>query len=287
MDPRSEISVVIPVFNGEAHIERTLDSVMQQTVLPLEVLVVDDGSTDKTRDVIEAYAIAHPNLCLTLISSPHAGPGGARNQGIERARGEWIAFLDSDDLWLPEKLVQVARCHDISTYANFFCHNERHLHLDGIETLLDYSKGFCETDSLCTQLYWRNRFSTSAVVCRRQLLIDAGLFDTSLRSCQDYELWLRMSPMISVCFVRQTLGIYVDRLGNITSSGHWHRYRNLLIVLNRHRGFVSPTTYLKTITRLSISYLYSWAVRTPTVWVRLRKSNKRRRAEWVRNDGLR
>jgi glycosyltransferase involved in cell wall biosynthesis len=263
MNPRTEISVVIPVYNSENYIEPTLDSVGRQTVLPLEVLVIDDGSTDRTCDLVDAYGVAHPDLRIRLIRSPHAGPGEARNRGIEGAKGAWIAFLDSDDLWFSEKLEQVARCCDAFPDANFFCHNELHRHLDGTETLLDYAVGFCATDSLSRQLYWRNRFSTSAVVCSRHLLIEVGLFDTSLPSAQDYELWLRMSPMIRVQFIRQTLGIYVDRSGNITSMSRWRRYRNVLRVLNRHRSMVDLFMYVKTVSRLSASYGYNWVIRSP------------------------
>jgi glycosyltransferase involved in cell wall biosynthesis len=267
MNPSSELSVVIPVYNGESYIEPTLDSVRRQTVSPLELLVIDDGSTDRTSDLVDAYRLANPELRMRLIRLPHGGPGQARNRGIEEANGAWIAFLDSDDLWFPEKLEQVARFCDAFPDANFFCHNELHRHLDGTETLLDYAVGFSEKGSLSTQLYLRNRFSTSAVVCSRCLLIEAGLFDTSLSSAQDYELWLRMSPRIRAQVIPQTLGIYVDRLGNITSMSRWRRYRNVLRVLNRHRSMVSVFMYVKTVTRLTASYAYNWAVRSPINWI--------------------
>lgn len=263
MNPRTEVSVVIPVFNGETHIVPTLDSVARQTVLPLEVLVVDDGSSDGTCAIVENYCAAHPDLRLRLIRAQHVGPGGARNRGIDEAKGRWVAFLDSDDLWFPGKLEEVGRCHDASPGSNFLCHNEWHRHLDGTETLLDYAAGYRQDVALSRQLYWRNRFSTSAVVCERCLLIEAGLFDTSLPSAQDYELWLRMSPQIRVLFVRQVLGVYVDRSGNITSMRHWRRYRNVLRVLNRHRPLIDPATHVKTIARLSASYLFNWAIRSP------------------------
>ena len=268
MNPSSELSVVIPVYNGESYIKPTLDSVRRQTVYPLEVLVIDDGSTDGTFDLVDAYRVANPELRMRLIRLSHGGPGQARNCGIKEANGAWIAFLDSDDVWFPEKLEQVARSCDEFPDANFFCHNELHQHLDGTETLLEYAVGFSETDTLSTQLYWRNRFSTSAVVCSRCLLIEAGLFDTSLPSAQDYELWLRMSPQIRLQFIRQTLGIYVDRSGNITSMSRWRRYRNVMRVLNRHRSMVSVFMYVKTVARLTASYGYNWAILPPINWIR-------------------
>ena len=104
MNPNKDISVVIPVFNGEKYIEKTLLSVVRQTTLPLEIIVVDDGSQDNTCEVIESFIYAYPEITTTLVKGQHLGPGAARNTGIATARGSWIAFLDSDDLWFPKKL---------------------------------------------------------------------------------------------------------------------------------------------------------------------------------------
>lgn len=95
------VSVVIPVFNTERFVRQALESVFSQKGNPalLEVIVVDDGSTDRSRDVVREFADR-----ITLIEQPHAGIGAARNRGVDAATGEFIAFLDADDLWAPAKL---------------------------------------------------------------------------------------------------------------------------------------------------------------------------------------
>lgn len=268
MNAYLDISVVIPAYNSGAYIEETLSSVLRQTISPLEVIVIDDGSTDETSNIVDNYAQANPELRLHLIHSKHLGPGGARNLGIERARGEWIAFLDSDDLWFPTKLEAVASCHQSNNACNFFCHNELHRRLDGTEVVLDYAADYSRNDSLTRQLFRRNCFSTSAVVCKRSILIAAGLFDSTLPNAQDYELWIRMSPTIRVQFIQETLGVYVDRAGNITSTSHWSRYLNVIKVINKHRELVNSLLYIRAIAGISISYLRHWSFRSSlaTLW---------------------
>ncbi|MBW6458328.1 MAG: glycosyltransferase family 2 protein, partial [FCB group bacterium] len=99
-----KISLVIPVFNRPQEIRRALDSVRTQTLLPYEIIVVNDGSTDNTQDVLSAYL---PEI--RIIARENGGVAAARNSGILAAEGEWIAFLDSDDTWLPDKLEKQAR----------------------------------------------------------------------------------------------------------------------------------------------------------------------------------
>ena len=93
------VSVVIPCYNGADFIRETLDSVLTQTVAPIEVLVVDDGSTDESAEIAESYG--HP---VRVIRQTNQGESVARNRGIDEARGDWIAFVDADDLWAPNKL---------------------------------------------------------------------------------------------------------------------------------------------------------------------------------------
>jgi len=92
------VSVIIPVCNGEKYLSEAIDSVLFQSYRPIEVFVVDDGSTDGSRDIAEAY----PEV--TYLYQTNAGPASARNRGIQAAKGEYIAFIDADDIWMPEKL---------------------------------------------------------------------------------------------------------------------------------------------------------------------------------------
>jgi hypothetical protein len=98
------ISVVIPTYNSGEFILRTLSSVLAQTYRDFEIVVSDDGSTDGTLDAVRTFLGGFPGISWRLVENSHGGPGAARNAGILAASGEWVAFLDSDDVWFPEKL---------------------------------------------------------------------------------------------------------------------------------------------------------------------------------------
>src|SRR5687767_2043013 len=93
------VTVVIPCYNGAAYLRTTIASVLSQTALPREVLIIDDGSTDNSAEVARSFGSA-----VKVISQENRGLSGARNRGIEEAQGEWVAFLDADDVWMPNKL---------------------------------------------------------------------------------------------------------------------------------------------------------------------------------------
>lgn len=129
------ISVVIPVFNGAAYVAQAIDSVLDQTVPPTEVVVVDDGSSDSTAEVVQRY---QPRVLYRRQANQ--GPGAARNLGIRESKGEFLAFLDSDDLWLPEKLrLQKAALDEDPELNLVFCHMSQfrspELPADGTEGL--------------------------------------------------------------------------------------------------------------------------------------------------------
>ena len=98
------ISVVMPTYQSALFIYNTLHSISEQTVKPSEILIIDDGSSDNTCQIVEKFIQNNPELNIQLIKCTHNGPGAARNIGIRRAASQWIAFLDSDDLWFPTKL---------------------------------------------------------------------------------------------------------------------------------------------------------------------------------------
>ncbi|MBX7136613.1 MAG: glycosyltransferase family 2 protein [Oligoflexia bacterium] len=256
------ISVVCPIYNSAAYIESTLRSVLTQTLTPLELIVSDDGSHDRSCEIVEAL-FCSSKIQTTLLRNQHHGPGAARNAGIRAASGTWIAFLDSDDRWKPNKLEVVEQAIASQPDKNFFCHNETHIGLDGTQRTLDYALHFLPGATLPAQLYRRCLFSTSAVVCRKDLLLAHGMFDENLMSSQDYELWLRLSPHLQVHFIPEVLGYYQDRAGNITSGNFHRRMMNLLRVHIRHLDKASPAIALEAILRWLFNYgprrLLRWA----------------------------
>lgn len=184
------VSIVIPAFKAAGHITSALDSVLAQTVSNYEIIVVNDGSPDreKLEQVLQPYLAR-----ITYLSQENGGPSSARNSGIRRARGEWVAFLDSDDTWLPqylEKQLEFLRSDPSldMAYCNALLEGESIA--DG-KTYMDVcpSMGPVTFDSLLVE---QTQALTSGTLVRRQRLITTGLFDENLRCAEDHDLWLRI-----------------------------------------------------------------------------------------------
>jgi glycosyltransferase involved in cell wall biosynthesis len=170
------VSVVIPAYNAERVLARAIRSALAQTLRPLEIIVVDDGSTDGTYDVAASFG---PEV--TVFRQKNTGPSGARNFGIENAKGEWIAFLDSDDQWKPNKLE--AQLPLLSKPSVALVHSRPGMH-DG-EVL---------PDQFTFETLWkRNYIFTSTAIIRRSVINSVGGFHTGLMTSEDYHLWLRVA----------------------------------------------------------------------------------------------
>ena len=255
--PRAPISVVCPTYNSAAFVERALRSIAAQTVLPCEVVVSDDGSSDETVAVVEHFFSNYPEVAGQIVLNRHRGPGATRNAGIRASSSAWIAFLDSDDEWLPTKIERVVAVVESHHEINFICHNEENIGLDGARTVLNYASFFLPAVSISSQLYRRCLFSTSSVTCTRSLLDSQGMFDESLMSAQDYELWLKLSPALKVFFIEEVLGRYIDRPGNITSGSLERRLRNQLRILLRHRAKVPGAVFARAL----LAWMYNYGPR--------------------------
>ena len=178
MNEQPLVTVIIPVFNGERYLAAALDSVFAQHYRPLEVIVVDDGSTDGTAQIARRYAEVHYRY------QDNQGHGAARNHGISVSRGGLIAFLDADDLWLPTKLsAQVAYLQQ---------HPEVGCVIARMQVILDASTSW--PASLNYEHYASNPvcYLPSALVTRRRILDKIGLFETHLRHASDSEWFLRV-----------------------------------------------------------------------------------------------
>lgn len=256
--PRSSdaITVICPTYNCESYIQETLESVFLQTQPPAELIVVDDGSTDNTCTVVrQLVSTSHPSFPVRLFVRTHLGPGATRNFGISQSRTSWISFLDSDDLWHPEKLQYIQSAIASFPNPNFITHNENLLTDDGEITPLNLSDLYFRSQPPLTKsLFKVNYFSTSAVSLNIELLRTHGMFDPTLMSCQDYELWLRLAPFLSPLYLEEYLGTYRQRSGNITSSRPFRRLLNEAKVLIRYRAYASPPLFLFRFIRLLSSH---------------------------------
>ncbi|HEY6005021.1 MAG TPA: glycosyltransferase [Anaeromyxobacter sp.] len=176
------ISAVIPYYNGSRTIAEALDSVRAQTLAPLEIIVVDDGSRPEEAEALDRAA----HGCTVIHFPRNRGVSVARNAGVARARGDWIAFLDCDDLWEPRKLeLQAAAVRANPDCVAIHC-GMVNVRLDGREIV--HPKGEITFDDF---LDFPCPIFPSAVLMQRQVLLECGLFDPTLRCCQDLDLFMR------------------------------------------------------------------------------------------------
>jgi len=168
-------SVIVPVYNGERYLDAAIKSIFNQDYQPIEVIVVDDGSTDNSADIARAYKE------IQYIYQPNQGPSAARNTGIAVAQAEFIAFLDADDIWMPSKLsLQVSYlCNHPE--VGFVVANRRMSIEEGVKKPPWYREHLFEQDRVC--------FGPSAVVVRRSVFEKVGLYNPSFRYGESAE-WL-------------------------------------------------------------------------------------------------
>jgi len=201
------VSVVIPAYNSAGTVVETLDSIANQERPVQEIIVVDDLSTDGTIDVVQRWQAAHRDTPLVLIGQTvNTGPAGARNAGVERATGEWIAFLDADDAWLPGKTtVQLQAIHkadDVALVCGMTVPLEeprgkgQGAKLER-EASGDQSPAVCSLPSAVRSLRLEdfvahNPVATSTVLVRRDVLLSLGGFDRQFCGPEDFDLWLRI-----------------------------------------------------------------------------------------------
>lgn len=208
------ISIVIPTFNRCELLKRALESVYKQSYTHFETIVVDDGSTDETEQIV---ALFFPQV--RYFKQPNNGVSSARNKGVQEAKGDWIAFLDSDDEWLPEKLEkQIDLLKLMPDYK--ICHTEELWIRNGVrvnQMNKHKKKGgwiFPQCLPLCAM-------SPSSILIHHSVFEVLGNFDESLPACEDYDMWLRITAQYPVQYIEQPLikkyGGHEDQL----SSQHW------------------------------------------------------------------
>jgi glycosyltransferase involved in cell wall biosynthesis len=226
-------AVVIPTYNRANALHKTLSSVLAQTFMDFEVIVVDDGSTDNTKAVVEEF---HDPRVKYLFIENSGGPATPRNIGMQAATAEWISFLDSDDLWYPEKLETISQSIAENSDVDAIGNNEVIRDpASGKVTILRY--GPVTPDFYRTLLVEGNRCSTSAMTVRKSLIEEHGLrFDTSrdFVIVEDYDFWMRLALHgARFRFLDVALGEYVLGDGNISANIEKSR-RNWLRLLENH-----------------------------------------------------
>lgn len=217
-------SVVIPLFNKAPHIERAIASALGQTLPPHEIIVVDDGSTDGSLEIVRAMKDAR----ITVLTRSPPGPGGyaARNLGVEKATGDWVAFLDADDLWYPDHLINLSNAIKACKQPVGCAFSRFMVREEGKDREYPIAKGILKpnaaNDLQTVVKAWmatrRCPLWTGAVAFRRDLLIEAGLFPAGrARRGGDKDLWLRCLALSPAAFAPQiSAEFHQDTVNRVT-----------------------------------------------------------------------
>lgn len=220
------VSVIIPTFNRSKKVVRAISSVLSQSFTDFEIIVVDDGSTDGTEDAVAEFI----HRISYLVHSSNLGVSAARNTGIRRSNAQFIAFLDSDDYWLPDKLAVQMDFLKANTHA-LACQTEEIWIRNGcrVNPKKKHTKPSGDIFEASLKLCL---VSPSAVMLRRYVLEEVGMFDEDLPACEDYDLWLRIACRYPVYLIRQQLVIKEGGRPDQLSSHHkgMDRFRIMALV---------------------------------------------------------
>lgn len=219
------ISVIIPVHNLEKYLQEAIDSVLAQTYRHFEIIIVDDGSTDRSEEIILEYVRKQPDR-IRHIAQQNQGAAAARNRGIEIAKGEWIAFLDGDDVWKPHKLerqLQIVRKRPGINFLSSFSE------IYGQQGLV--WKNSPSLANIKFELLLHGCFIILSTVLIKKELLHEEMFDKSFSAAHDLELFVRLAPKSCYYFINEPLIYYRRRQDSITdlrqnryvqTSNHYH-----------------------------------------------------------------
>jgi glycosyltransferase involved in cell wall biosynthesis len=230
------VSVVIPAYNAEAFLNKALDSVLAQTYANLEALVIDDGSADATASVATSYRDER----IVLIGQANGGLSNARNAGIRRARGDYIAYLDADDRWAPGKLAAQVELMEANPHLAF-CSTATRVETPEGE-LLNLWPCPAATGPLLETLFQQNGAipgSGSGVMVRREAQLEAGFFDETLKSLEDIDMWMRLAVRGGYACIPDCLTVILKRKDSMSRNLEVMR-ASALQVMRKNRGLLPP-----------------------------------------------
>ncbi len=197
----AKISVIIPAYNAEKTLQAAMQSCIDQTFKPFEVIIINDGSTDKTEETANSFIQnQQTNVKFSVITVKNGGVSKARNTGIKQASGDFIAFLDSDDAWHAEKLEK-----QIEAFKNF----PNAALVSTNSTVKNHFSGQTKEVSF-THLLIRNHVITSSAMVPATVIKNC-MFDQSLRRAEDYNLWLKLGKIGKIVFIDQKLVFFADK----------------------------------------------------------------------------
>lgn len=224
------VSVIIPAYDAAHFLGDAIESVLAQTYRDFEIIVVDDGSTDETAAITGRYGST-----VRCIHQENAGVSAARNRGLALSRGQYIAFLDADDSWLPSKLEKQMAALEASP-GSMLCHTATHIVFPDFvsrSAILDDLPG----PVLHNLLLWGNAVNLSTAVCDRSLFDLAGGFDPELSQCADWDLWIRFAMLTGFVYLSEPLANYRQHESNMSRNAPLLERDSLRVL---EKGFGMP-----------------------------------------------
>jgi len=198
------VSVIIPCYNGEEFIREAIESVISQTYQKWELIVIDDGSTDNSKEIVDKYRTGQRIKCIQ--HDTNKGIAKASNTGIKLARGDYLAFLDQDDVWLPNKLEVQVNClknqqEDIGMICTGMVFTDEKLKPQRI------FKGFRDDDQkeLVKNIYLQPTNSASVMMVKKRCFSQLGFFNESLHGWADFEMWMRIASQYKIKYIREAV----------------------------------------------------------------------------------
>lgn len=246
------VSVVIPSFNREKLVMNAIESALSQDYDNLiEVIVVDDNSTDRTEDVVISRMRDDPRLKY-IKNTKNLGGGGSRNKGIAAASGEIIAFLDSDDVWKKERLSSQINAFEDCMVVAAFCNYEMRQY-ETSELISTNSKA---KNKPIDRIYTGNFLgSTSCLMARRETLCEIGMFDARLKSCQDWDIYIRLLQKGRYCYTEQILFTQYFH-GKRLSGKKENIIQGLSLLISKMEGYCNEAGFSQKRKNKTLSDLY-------------------------------
>ena len=206
------ISVIIPTYNAAAYIYEALDSVLAQTYKDYEIIVIDDGSTDDTKELIEVH---YPAVKYFYVENN--GVSAARNLGIVKAQGEFIAFLDADDMWLPEKLEKQLTVFGADESVGLVFTENYFFNDQGLSGFTNKKSRLMRGD-IVKNIFLNSYAVTSTVMVRKSVFKQVGLFEEELSVAEDDNMWMRIAMKFGVELIDECLVMYRMTAGSLSSN---------------------------------------------------------------------
>lgn len=227
------VSVIIPAYNRSAYIDQTVQSVLEQTYPQVELIVVDDGSTDGTYEQLQAYG--NRIRLLSHENRQNKGQSAALNLGLQAASGDYIAILDSDDYWAPDKLERQVACLQANPDIGLVYCNGYHVDAGGRVLYPFHPEGHTEPNDPNQLLLDCYMLLPQSSLVRAAVFRQAGLFDESLRAAQDHDMLIRIAELTTFAY-QPEYGFYYRRHGaSISQNGLEKRWRNGFVILDKAR----------------------------------------------------